>query len=318
MNVMDNYSASVNEVTPEKRPVVDHQGKPLCAPSNVIPFTFEAKSVRVQNIDGSPWFCASDVCAILGYRNDSDAVKKHCRQAGVAKRDLSSGGQRRSLSFLDEGNLYRLIIKSRKEEAQRFEAWVCDEVLPAIRKHGRYVDSDNRMGTLIGKTIGTDGFHCLAALLDGKVRRLPAKIRRGAKNHIWSQVHKAFSVVSVEDIPASAMDSVRTFIAAYALEGEWLPKEAPVSGFGALIGRPLGRVERWMVSHDGNGQEQYQQLPDGACVLTHRDLMKAMTMPEIFVTTEDMFQFTMAALNVLKVRSEGQSSQLELLKRKVA
>lgn len=121
---------------------------------------------------------------------------------------------------MNESGLYSLILTSRKAEAKRFKKWVTAEVLPAIRKHGRYVDSDNRMGTLIGQTIGTDGFHCLAALLDGKVRRLPAKVRRGAKNHIWSQVHKAFSVVSVEDIPASAMDSVRTFIAAYALEGE--------------------------------------------------------------------------------------------------
>lgn len=102
-------------------------------------FEFEALPMRVLNGEGGePWFCAKDVCAVLGYRNDTDAVKKHCREAGVAKRDLSSGGQRRELAFINEGNLYRLIIKSRKEEAKRFESWVCDEVLPALRKTGNY------------------------------------------------------------------------------------------------------------------------------------------------------------------------------------
>lgn len=114
------------------------------AVSSVIPFAFEAKSVRVQEIDGAPWFCVTDVCSILGYSNSRDAMAKHCREAGVAKRDISSAGQKRSLTFITEGNLYRLIIKSRKEEAQRFETWVCDEVLPAIRKYGRYEDSSNK------------------------------------------------------------------------------------------------------------------------------------------------------------------------------
>lgn len=102
-------------------------------------FEFEALPVRVLNSDDSePWFCATDVCAVLGYRNAPDAVAKHCREAGIAKRDISSGGQRRELAFINEGNLYRLIIKSRKEEAKRFESWVCDEVLPALRKNGSY------------------------------------------------------------------------------------------------------------------------------------------------------------------------------------
>ncbi|TDF86285.1 BRO family protein [Pseudomonas sp. H9] len=102
-------------------------------------FEFEALPVRVlTEADGEYWFCAKDVCSVLGYRNDTDSVKAHCREAGVAKRDLSSSGQRRELTFINEGNLYRLIVKSRKEEAQCFESWVCNEVLPALRRTGSY------------------------------------------------------------------------------------------------------------------------------------------------------------------------------------
>lgn len=195
--------------------------------AQVIPFSFESQEVRTLLIDDQPWFCATDVCSVLGYVNSRQAIQKNCIAKGVSIRDSLTSGGKQSLTFINEGNLYRLIIKSRKLEAQRFESWVCDEVLPAIRKHGRYEDTSGKMGTLLGETIGTDGFHCLAAVLDGKLRHLPTKARQRAKMHVWSQVHKAFSVVSAEDIPATQLDSARNFIAAYVvpLEGEFLGKE---------------------------------------------------------------------------------------------
>ena len=102
-------------------------------------FSFEELPVRIlPDENNEPWFCAKDVCAVLGYQNDTDTIKKHCIEKGVAKRySLTKGGEQ-ALTFINEGNLYRLIIKSRKPEAQLFESWVCDEVLPTIRKTGSY------------------------------------------------------------------------------------------------------------------------------------------------------------------------------------
>ncbi len=194
-------------------------------PAQIIPFQFDAREVRTMLIDDQPWFCATDVCAVLGYANSRKAIADNCRKAGVTASDISSGGQKRRVTFISEGNLYRLIIKSRKEEAQRFEAWVCDEVLPAIRKHGLYGDSSNKMATLVGETIGTDGFHMLGALIKGKVAALPVGVRRRATAKIWSQTHAAFGVRSATDIPANQLDAARNFVAAYSVhEGEWLPK----------------------------------------------------------------------------------------------
>lgn len=192
----------------------------------VIPFSFETREIRTLLVDDQPWFCAADICRVLGYANSRDALAKHCREKGVAKRDTLTAKGKQALAFIDEGNLYRLIIKSRKEEAQRFEAWVCDEVLPSIRKHGRYEDTSNQMATLAGQTIGTDGFRVLGSLIAGKVRALPSPTRRKATAKLWSQVHAAFNVRSAEDIPADQLDSVRNFIAAYVLEGEYLEKQA--------------------------------------------------------------------------------------------
>lgn len=196
--------------------------------AKVIPFRFDAREVRTLLIDDQPWFVAADVCQALSVRNNRDALSRlDDDEKGVATTDTLGGAQ--DLGIINESGLYSLILTSRKAEAKRFKKWVTAEVLPAIRKHGRYEDH-GQMRTLIGQTIGTDGFHCLGAVLDGKLRHLPAPTRRRAKQHVWSQVHKAFSVVSAQDIPASQLDSARNFIAAYALEGEWLGKEpAPAS-----------------------------------------------------------------------------------------
>ena len=99
---------------------------------------FNGSRMRMHVVSGKPWFCASDVCTVLGYANGRDALAKHCRDGGVAKRDTPTSSGVQSMTYIDEGNLYRLTLRSRKEEAKRFEAWVCDEVLPTIRKTGSY------------------------------------------------------------------------------------------------------------------------------------------------------------------------------------
>jgi phage anti-repressor protein len=77
--------------------------------------------------------------------------------------------------------------------------------------------------TIMAQTIGTDGFHMLAAVVKGKVSALPAALQRRATAKIWSQAHAAFGVRSAADIPAEQLDAARNFIAAYAiLEGEYI------------------------------------------------------------------------------------------------
>ena len=125
---------------------------PTQNPSNEltpVEFEFQSHQLRIQTDDnGEPWFCAKDVCDVLGYVNPWDAVQKHCKPKGVLKREVScdlanrevtsKARETQEMSFINEGNLYRLIIKSNKPEAEPFEAWVCDEVLPSIRKTGSY------------------------------------------------------------------------------------------------------------------------------------------------------------------------------------
>lgn len=196
------------------------------ATAQVIPFSFETREVRTMLIDDQPWFVAADVASSLEYGVPS-ALTRHLDddEKGVSTVHTLGGAQ--EMLVINESGLYSAILRSRKAEAKRFKKWVTAEVLPAIRKHGRYHDEQGKMATLIGETIGTDGFHMLGALIKGKVAGLPAANQRKASAKIWSQTHAAFGVRSAADIPATQLDSARNFIGAYALEGEWLKREEP-------------------------------------------------------------------------------------------
>ena len=97
----------------------------------------EFGSVRVIEEDGRPLFCGTDVAASLGYSNPRDALRRHCK--GVVKRDTLTEGGTQQLSFIPEGDIYRLITHSKLPTAEKFESWVFDEVLPSIRRHGAYM-----------------------------------------------------------------------------------------------------------------------------------------------------------------------------------
>ncbi|MCQ9123159.1 BRO family protein [Rodentibacter caecimuris] len=102
-------------------------------------FNFKDLPVRIITDQNNEfWFCANDVCSILDYTNPRQAVHKNCNPKGVSIRDTLTIGGNQSMIFINEPNLYRLIIKSRKPEAEPFEAWVFEEVLPQIRKTGKY------------------------------------------------------------------------------------------------------------------------------------------------------------------------------------
>ncbi len=103
------------------------------------PFQFEDFTVRLLVAhDGKAWFPAMDVTRALGYANGRDAVARHCRMGGVAKHDTPTTSGVQPLTFIDEPNLYRLAMRSNAAHAERFQDWVCEVVLPAIRRSGSY------------------------------------------------------------------------------------------------------------------------------------------------------------------------------------
>jgi len=103
-------------------------------PTAVIPFSFESKEVRSMNINGDPWFVAADVCAILGIVNPTQAVG----QLDDDERAMQNIGRQGDANIISESGLYALVFRSNKPQAKPFRKWVTSEVLPAIRKTGKY------------------------------------------------------------------------------------------------------------------------------------------------------------------------------------
>lgn len=105
--------------------------------SNITNFSFNGSDVRVVDIAGEPHFVGKDVAERLGYANATDAMNRHCK--GVVKRyPLQTAGGKQEARVISEPDVLRLIVNSQLPEAQKFERWVFEDVLPSIRKTGTY------------------------------------------------------------------------------------------------------------------------------------------------------------------------------------
>lgn len=109
----------------------------------------EFGELGVLTIDGKEYFPATQCAKILGYAKPADAVKKHCK--GVSKIKTPTNGGIQQLNHIPEGDLYRLIVRSKLPSAEKFERWVFDEVLPELRRTGSYGSNIN-LEEVIAKT----------------------------------------------------------------------------------------------------------------------------------------------------------------------
>lgn len=97
--------------------------------------------VRItMNENDEPLFCLADVAKALGYSNPAKAVIDHCKGVTVLETPTQSGIQ--PIKYGKESEVYRLTMKSKLPNAEKFQDWVCDEVLPSIRKHGAYMTQE--------------------------------------------------------------------------------------------------------------------------------------------------------------------------------
>ena len=105
----------------------------------VAQYDFQGNAIRIVcEQDGTPMFCGKDVASALGYKDTTNALKQHCKGVAI-HHPLQTAGGIQQVRFIAEGDLYRLIANSKLPDAEKFERWVFDDVLPSIRKHGGYL-----------------------------------------------------------------------------------------------------------------------------------------------------------------------------------
>ncbi|HFC5775473.1 TPA: hypothetical protein ACFKYW_08055 [Neisseria gonorrhoeae] len=258
---------------------------------------FQQNSVRtVADNKGELWFLANDVCEILGYTNPRRTVDLHCKSRGVTKRYTPTASGEQEMTYINEPNLYRLIIKSRKPAAEAFEEWVMETVLPAIRKTGGY--------QITPKTTADDrtGLRQAVAALVG---------RKGIDYYsAYSMIHQRFNVESVEGISAGKLPEAVAYVHALTLHtgltGEVLDREPlpapqpalPIDG-NALAGiAAMVYYGTWMIELGKDISAPLKQLGN----------RQAVTMWTVWHETRSILKRSAAALEVLRGYADKDTS----------
>ncbi|EMT5495919.1 Bro-N domain-containing protein [Neisseria gonorrhoeae] len=256
---------------------------------------FQQNSVRtVADNKGELWFLANDVCEILGYTNPRRTVDLHCKSRGVTKRYTPTASGEQEMTYINEPNLYRLIIKSRKPAAEAFEEWVMETVLPAIRKTGGY--------QITPKTTADDrtGLRRAVAALVG---------RKGIDySSAYSMIHQRFNVESVEDLPAGKLPEAVAYVHALTLHtgltGEVLdapPKaepKLPIDGNSLADIAAMVYYGTWMIE---SGKDISAPLKQLGC-------RQAVTMWTVWHETRPILKRSAAALEVLRGYADKDAS----------
>ncbi|MCK5897366.1 MAG: hypothetical protein KAG20_11195 [Cocleimonas sp.] len=161
-------------------------------------------SVRLYTDDNeNPWFCHADICDVLGYKNSRTALSNHCKEKGVLKQDTLTDKGNQSVTYINEGNLYRLIVKSKKPEAEKFEEWLFEEVLPQIRKTGHYDVSKAR--------ISAEQLQAIRNAMTDVTRYLKHK-GVSLANNLYRQLKAEFGYRKIEAMPADQFNEALAWI----------------------------------------------------------------------------------------------------------
>lgn len=126
---------------------IESRAQALSGQAEVFTFNASNQNIRVQMKDGEPWFVAKDVCDALTLENSRKATASlDDDEKGVSPIVTPSGTQQ--MTIVSESGLYNLIFQSRKAEAKAFRKWVTSEVLPSLRKTGRYELKPQKRGVV--------------------------------------------------------------------------------------------------------------------------------------------------------------------------
>ncbi len=188
-------------------------------------FQFQAEqSVRVEFQNNEPLFCLTDVARILEISN-ANPLRFNMKRDGVHKMySVDTKGRKNEITYINEPNLYRVIFRSNKLEAVKFQDWIFEEVIPQIRKTGGYqvgqkTTADDRTGLrqAVAALVGRKGIDYSTA---------------------YGMVHQRFNVGAIEDIPAEKLPEAVAYVHALTLHtglvGEVLDAEPAPAPFDDL------------------------------------------------------------------------------------
>ena len=144
-------------------------------------------AVRSLTMDGEPWFVGKDVASALGYRDSVNALKAHVDVEDKRGWQITTPKGRQQATIINESGLYSLILSSKLPDAKKFKRWVTSEVLPAIRKTGRFA-----MDGPVDRLTPDDYIRAASIVAKCNDRRLPVALKLLETAGISPEILKGF------------------------------------------------------------------------------------------------------------------------------
>lgn len=261
--------------------------------NSVQSFNFNQNQIQVINKNGEAWFIASEVAAMLGYR-DSYNMTRILDNDEKGTHNVSTLGGNQDVSVINESGFYHAAFKSRKPEVKPFRKWVTSEVLPTIRKTGGYQ---------IGQKTTTDDRTPLRQAVAALVGRKGIDY-----SSAYSMIHQRFNVGAIEDLPAEKLPEAVAYVHALTLHtgltGEVLdapPKakpKLPIDGNSLADITAMVYYGAWMIELGKDISAPLKQLGN----------IQAITMYTIWHETRSRLKRTVAALEVLRGYADKDTS----------
>ena len=256
-------------------------------------FNFNQNAIQVINKNGEAWFIASEVAAMLGYR-DSYNMTRILDNDEKGTHNVSTLGGNQDVSVINESGFYHAAFKSRKPEVKPFRKWVTSEVLPTIRKTGGYqigqkTTADDRTGLrqAVAALVGRKGIDYSSA---------------------YSMIHQRFNVEAIEDIPAEKLPEAVAYAHALTLHtgltGEVLDREPlptpqpdlPISGNALYDLAVAVRYGAWAI----------QMGRDVSLPLKQLGCKQAVTMWTVWAETRSRLKAAANALEILSAHADAE------------
>ena len=261
--------------------------------NSVQSFNFNQNQIQVINKNGEAWFIASEVAAMLGYR-DSYNMTRILDNDEKGTHNVSTLGGNQDVSVINESGFYHAAFKSRKPEVKPFRKWVTSEVLPTIRKTGGY-----QIGQKTTADDRTPLRQAVAALVG----------RKGIDySTAYGMIHQRFNVGAIEDIPAEKLPEAVAYAHALTLHtgltGEVLdapPKakpKLPIDGNSLADIAAMVYYGTWMIELGKDVSAPLRQL---GC-------KQAVTMWTVWHETRSRLKRAVAAIEVLRKYTDKDTS----------
>lgn len=187
-------------------------------------------------------FCASDIAKALGYEKPNNAINTHCKNATLKQGIITDNlGRKQNANFIPEGDVYRLVVRSKLPTAEKFESWVFDEVLPSIRKTGSY--SIKQQPVDDAKQLRSE-----AMLLNARTRQ--AKM--------WKELSQMTTIKEYKEITFAKAGNVLAGKEIFSLP-EATEKTYSADEIGAILGVSANKIGRLANAHNLK-TEQYGKL----------------------------------------------------------